>query len=181
MLITCKQCGYCESLQLLENPKGLFSWINNWLIDWLCVKMCFFRVSAWLNDLMHCSHVCSFAPVWLTMCLFRWLILENDLVHCSHLCIFSVVWGCLLAISIFSTLLAYFFSMTEEKMAHILVHKCPLSLSQNQPFHNMSFSSSEIQLKSEDHTLHLSFIAETWRDKEIEDRTSIIPPAPSVR
>lgn len=35
MLITCKQCGYCESLQLLENPKGLFSWINDWLIDWL--------------------------------------------------------------------------------------------------------------------------------------------------
>ena len=30
----CKQCGYCKSLQLLENPLGLLSWINDWLVDW---------------------------------------------------------------------------------------------------------------------------------------------------
>ena len=36
VFIMCKQCGYWKSLQLLENPMGLLSWINDWLIEgWL--------------------------------------------------------------------------------------------------------------------------------------------------
>ena len=59
------------------------------LNDFLLASVCFFRVPASLNYLLHLLHLCGFSPVWKSMCLLRFPAWLNDLLQMVHLCGFS--------------------------------------------------------------------------------------------
>ena len=58
----------------------------------LCIRKCFLRLAAWVNDLLHSLHLYSFSPLCLCKCLLRCPAWLNDWLHCAHLCNFSPVY-----------------------------------------------------------------------------------------
>ena len=48
--------------------------------EWALGK-CLSKSPGWLNELMHCAHLCLFSPMWIFMCILRSVARVNDLLH----------------------------------------------------------------------------------------------------
>ena len=68
-------------------------WISMWLLRWL----------DWMNDLVHCWHLCGFSSLWISMWLLKWINWVENLVQCWHLWGFSPPWINMWIFSILNT------------------------------------------------------------------------------